>query len=109
VVLKNTPQGTSKGYGFVTMATQENAVRALAEPVKQMSGRSIHVKLAAANDGKQTGMAAQGGGALLSVPGYGQYQQQYQYPGMMDMAAYQQYPGYGTTDPTTYTGYQGWS
>jgi len=107
VVLKNTPQGTSKGYGFVTMATQDSAVRALAEPVKQMSGRSIHVKLAAANDGKHSGMASQGG-ALLSVPDYGQYQQQYQYPGMMDMAAYQQYPYPGTADPN-YAAYQGWS
>jgi len=109
VVLKNTPQGTSKGYGFVTMATQENAARALSEPVKQMGGRSIHVKLAAANDGKHPGSGSQGG-ALLSVPAYGQYQHPYQYPGMMDMTGYPQQYQYGTADAASYpAGYQGWS
>jgi heterogeneous nuclear ribonucleoprotein A1/A3 len=117
VVLTNRDTGTSKGYGFVTMGTQESAQKALMDPVKSMAGRSIHVKLAAASDGKHSGSASQGG-TLLSVPSYGQYgaMPMGMYGGMMGMmpgGAYppsQQYQYPAGTAPASYpTGYPGWS
>jgi len=112
VVLTNRDSGTSKGYGFVTMGTQEAAQAALSEPVKQMSGRSIHVKLAAASDGKHAGSASSGG-TLLSAPTYGQYGSVPlgMYPGMMSggypaSQSPQTYQYPGTSYPT---GYPGWS
>jgi len=50
VILQN-KDGTSKGYGFVTFTGVDSANRALEQATKQLSGRDIHVKLAAANDG----------------------------------------------------------
>lgn len=110
VVLTNRDTGTSKGYGFVTMGSVEAASLALQDSMKTMAGRSIHVKLAAASDGKHAGSASQGG-TLLAQP-YGQYgvpmgvyggmmyppqsQQQYQYPGAANSSTYP-------------TGYPGWS
>jgi heterogeneous nuclear ribonucleoprotein A1/A3 len=117
VVLTNRDTGTSKGYGFVTMGTQEAASMALMEPVKQMAGRSIHVKLAAASDGKHAGTASQGG-TLLSVPPYSQYgaMPMGMYGGMMGMmpsggyAQSQQYQYPTTANAQSYpTGYPGWS
>jgi RNA recognition motif-containing protein len=114
VVLTNRDTGTSKGYGFVTMASPEAAASALVEPIKQMAGRAIHVKLAAASDGKHPGTVATGG-TLLSIPGYGQY------GGMGPMGMYGMMgggmpaagaypPQYPYPTPTTSaTGYPGWS
>jgi RNA recognition motif-containing protein len=98
VILTNRDSGTSKGFGFVTMATEESAALALAEPVKQMAGRSIHVKLAAASDDKHPG-------TLVSVPAYGQYggMAMGMYGGIMGYPAQYQYP------PVSSTGYQTFS
>jgi len=54
IVLTNRDTGTSKGYGFVTMATATGAKASMVEPSKQLAGRTIHVKLAATNDGNRT-------------------------------------------------------
>jgi heterogeneous nuclear ribonucleoprotein A1/A3 len=89
VVLTNRDTGTSKGYGFVTMATSAAAAEALLEPTKQLAGRTCHVKLAATNDGNRPSNAA-------PAPSYGQ-----QYGGYMGGMMQQQYgaPAYGGYPP----------
>jgi RNA recognition motif-containing protein len=45
VVLTNKQTGTSKGFGFVTMANTGGAKKAMEEPTKQINGRNVYVKL----------------------------------------------------------------
>lgn len=64
VVLTNRDTGTSKGYGFVTMATTAGAQCALQETTKQLAGRTIYVKLAATDDGNSRNNQAQSSGFM---------------------------------------------
>jgi len=69
-IIKDKINGTSKGYGFITMSTASEATEALKTPQREIDGSVTHINLASARRNPPRIPAPM---PAFAAPGYGQF------------------------------------